>query len=233
MSALPFYTGREASIDVIHQGTAMKCCRRCGRLKPADSQHFAPQKNVRRPRVSAGLTSRCRDCLRQAARERMAARRRDPSTAEKVREEKLRHARSEKGRAARRRRTQSDNQIRRQRQTGRPYEWGAQEWAACLDRWGHACAYCDAEGKLEQDHFIPISSPAFPGTVPANMVPACEFCNGSKGARKPFYWMKDRDRLRLVLERLIELTSQASEAEYAADLSAMLRRLWCPPGLFA
>lgn len=179
-------------------------CSRCRGVQPADREHFAPK----RVAGVVYLGSWCRQCVRAHARERMAAKRADPKWAEKVREAKVRHASSELGRATRRRRTRAENNLRRQRQTGRPYDWSPEQWEACLERWGRACAYCDAVGDLEQDHFIPVSAPDFPGTIPANMVPACRACNRSKGARSPLVWMADRKRLQRIVEQLVSLLPQ-------------------------
>ena len=50
------------------------------------------------------------------------------------------------------------------------------------------CAYCGSTGVLAQDHFIPISNPDCPGTIPGNIVPACTKCNSSKCGNHPDRW---------------------------------------------
>jgi 5-methylcytosine-specific restriction endonuclease McrA len=75
-----------------------------------------------------------------------------------------------------------------------PVQWAAEDWAKCLEHFGHRCVYCGrAEADLHQDHVIPIDdsrlSDGFKGmggTVPWNMVPACPPCNISKSNKDPF-----------------------------------------------
>lgn len=80
--------------------------------------------------------------------------------------------------------------------------------------WGHTCAYCGTlvqEGlwhRLHWDHFIALSDPLCPGTVPWNMLPSCgssrrsgtgrdvPLCNPSKGKLSPEVWL-----LRMTMRR--------------------------------
>jgi 5-methylcytosine-specific restriction endonuclease McrA len=56
---------------------------------------------------------------------------------------------------------------------------------AILERWGHACAYCGAYA-THLDHVEPLSKG---GTdTEANIVPACQRCNLSKGAKTLAEW---------------------------------------------
>lgn len=102
--------------------------------------------------------------------------------------EKERHRKSERGRASKRRQSVVDNLKRRERTYNRPFVWTATDWDDCKRAWGECCAYCGHKRKLTQDHFIPISDPASPGTVPGNIVPACGACNSSKCNRSPYEW---------------------------------------------
>jgi hypothetical protein len=61
------------------------------------------------------------------------------------------------------------------------------EWQECLEYFGHECAYCGAaEPKLTQDHFKPVAQGG--GYTKDNILPACMFCNQSKGARHFLEW---------------------------------------------
>ena len=52
---------------------------------------------------------------------------------------------------------------------------------ARFDYHGNRCYYCGCDGKMQIEHRIPLSRG---GThYPANIVPACEHCNKSKGAK--------------------------------------------------
>jgi 5-methylcytosine-specific restriction endonuclease McrA len=57
------------------------------------------------------------------------------------------------------------------------------QWAAMKLAYRYRCAYCHKRKRLTQDHVIPVSKG---GTHTANnIVPACQSCNSSKGARLP------------------------------------------------
>lgn len=66
----------------------------------------------------------------------------------------------------------------------------------CLAYFGHRCATCDRpQGfwhTLAMDHWIPLSSPECPGTVPQNMIPLCHGiggCNNAKHDKDPREWL--------------------------------------------
>ena len=152
-----------------------RCCTKCGVAKPRTLEFFDRKKEMR-----DGLTSWCRGCIRERARLRQEARRRDPVEAERVREERRRYVATPKGREWKRESAQAQNHKRR----SKTYRFSRAAWAQCKRLWGHRCAYCAAiPKKLTIDHVIPLSDPTTPGTVPSNVVPACDACNKSKGKR--------------------------------------------------
>jgi 5-methylcytosine-specific restriction endonuclease McrA len=68
-----------------------------------------------------------------------------------------------------------------QRSKNAPGTATAEQIKARIDFYGGCCAYCGAAPWQELDHAIPLSRG---GTNwPANIRPACEFCNTSKGAK--------------------------------------------------
>lgn len=80
-----------------------------------------------------------------------------------------------------------------------------EEWQAALNYWNNSCAYCGKPGEITADHYIPVSSPACPGTVASNIVPACWTCNCSKKHSEPNEWMKwkfGEDRAREIEARI-------------------------------
>ena len=167
-------------------------CTKCGVAKPADLEHFNPDR-----RKANGLNSWCRECNRAASRTRQAARRSDPAERPRLLDEKRRHAHSERGRARKRAFSQAENHRRRHA----VFEWSLAQWRKCLADWD-GCAYCgSASGPFEHDHYIPVSAPDCPGTVPWNIVPACRACSRSKGARRPEQWVQP-DRLVAILRYL-------------------------------
>lgn len=56
-----------------------------------------------------------------------------------------------------------------------------EEWEEILWEFGYRCAYCQAEEGLTQDHVTPVSRGGRHSKE--NVVPACELCNKSKGAK--------------------------------------------------
>lgn len=177
-----------------------KRCTRCGQEKPQTAEFFGE----RTERNGVGwLASWCRECVRGHARVKQAERRADKEKRIVLLEEKERHRQSEKGRAWRRKRYASDNAIRRARVKSRPARWSQQDWINCLSAWRNRCVYCGAEGRLTQDHFVPLSSSESPGTVASNIVPACPPCNTSKGTRLPEEWHHNKELIESIRCRLL------------------------------
>lgn len=68
------------------------------------------------------------------------------------------------------------------------------DWEFALSYFNGVCAYCgnppglfDKNWILHQDHYLPQSKGN--GYTPDNIVPACQSCNFSKGARDPEEWI--------------------------------------------
>jgi 5-methylcytosine-specific restriction endonuclease McrA len=61
------------------------------------------------------------------------------------------------------------------------------DWMAILRAYENRCAYCGRDGKLEQDHIMPLSRGG--GHTPQNIAPACGFCNRSKGSKLLSEWV--------------------------------------------
>lgn len=70
-----------------------------------------------------------------------------------------------------------------------PYSFTDDDHERMMEWWHYSCAYCGAQRDfwhtLEADHFVALSSPDSPGTVPSNMIPACKSCNSRKFNRDP------------------------------------------------
>lgn len=106
---------------------------------------------------------------------------------------------------------------RRARKRSLPDTFTADDWQAALDHFGGCCAACGRPPGLwhtiAADHWIPLSSPDCPGTVPWNMVPLCHSqkdgeagCNQSKLDRDPAAWLRARfgPRRGAAIQRRIE-----------------------------
>lgn len=163
-------------------------CTKCKNPLPPTLEFFGPK-----PAKANKLDSWCRSCVRERARLNQQKRRLE--TPELVREEKRRHAQSPVGRETKRVYSAVDNHKRRQ-SSGLPFIWSRKLWDRCRADWLYLCAYCGAKPEsLWQDHFVTLSDPQCPGTVPWNMVPACAFCNLSKSRSRPERWLRNTVRL--------------------------------------
>ena len=80
--------------------------------------------------------------------------------------------------------------IRRARKANAIDVCAPQVTTAAIDRrfwlFGNACAYCGADSLLHLDHLDPLARGGL--HVPQNLVPACERCNLSKGAKPVEAW---------------------------------------------
>lgn len=77
-------------------------------------------------------------------------------------------------------------QKRRARKMFLPASLTVEQWESIKIHFGNKCCYCGSDGKLEQDHFIPLSKG---GEYTANnIVPSCPSCNYSKNKNYFHEW---------------------------------------------
>lgn len=106
-------------------------------------------------------------------------------------------------------------QRRRARELDLPDTFTSEDWLYALDYFNHCCAVCgrsfaesNGDYKPHADHWIPLSSPSCPGTVPTNIVPLCggrSGCNQSKSSKMPVDWLYliyDEKCAQEILERI-------------------------------
>lgn len=66
------------------------------------------------------------------------------------------------------------------------------DWEKAKEYWQGKCAYCDKQAnELVQEHFFPVALDG--GYIPSNIVPACNECNWSKGAKDPHAWIAEKE----------------------------------------
>ncbi|MEO8607004.1 MAG: hypothetical protein ABI690_03945 [Chloroflexota bacterium] len=100
------------------------------------------------------------------------------------------------------------NQRRRTRKLSLPNEYTAEDFFQAIKYFGESCAYCSVQvsecKKLYMDHYVPLTHPDCPGTVCGNIVPACPFCNSSKGNRDAVEWIRGKfpDRANAISEKI-------------------------------
>jgi 5-methylcytosine-specific restriction endonuclease McrA len=61
-----------------------------------------------------------------------------------------------------------------------------EQWREICETFGNVCAYCLRARRLTRDHVIPIARGG--RDEPANVVPACQPCNSSKGRKLLALW---------------------------------------------
>ncbi|WP_342560717.1 HNH endonuclease signature motif containing protein [Psychrobacillus sp. FSL W7-1457] len=81
----------------------------------------------------------------------------------------------------------------------------AEQWFETFQYFKGRCAYCEIEGYLTQDHFIPLSNMGIYSK--SNIIPACEPCNYKKSTKDFDIWYKaydhySEDREKKILEFL-------------------------------
>ena len=100
----------------------------------------------------------------------------------------------------------------RARKRGLPAAFSDADWLRATAYFGGCCAVCGRPPGLwhtmAQDHWIPLTSPECPGTIPCNILPLChgiEGCNNSKGDRDPVKWLTwkyGKSKANVILERI-------------------------------
>lgn len=103
----------------------------------------------------------------------------------------------------------------------------AKDWDRCLTYWNYQCAICGRPRglwhTLAQDHWIPLTHPECPGTVPHNILPLCHGeggCNNSKGKKLPLVWLQEKLGKRRAAKKLAEIQAYFTWVES--------QRLGCP-----
>lgn len=115
--------------------------------------------------------------LQLAAKQEMTRQRHLRRSREKQRENVRRWKRAHPGAVSRQR------HRRRQTLATAINDLTTAQWLAIKAAYGQRCAYCGEKRRLTQDHVIPVSKGG--NHTASNIVPACQSCNSSKGARPP------------------------------------------------
>lgn len=111
---------------------------------------------------------------------------------------------------------------RRARLLNLPNVFTAANWQRALDYFGGCCAYCGNPPGLFNpmilvvEHFVPLSNPNCPGTVPENIVPACKSCNSSKQDKPHQAWLVEKFGKRkasIILKRIEDYFASLSSTD--------------------
>jgi 5-methylcytosine-specific restriction endonuclease McrA len=169
------------------RSNSTKLCRYCGNERPATAEFFSRHKQTR-----DGLHTMCRSCKAAYDAEYRARtvekRRAYFADYYRVNAERLKAAtrdQQQRNRVAMRPLKRAATNRRRARERELEATFTETEWAECKAHFG-GCAYCGATGKVEQDHFVPLTLGGHYRRD--NIVPACRSCNPSKGNRAFAEW---------------------------------------------
>lgn len=184
-----------------------KLCRTCRVVKPIDA--FA-----RSCGHCDGYDSQCKTCANawdrryraeHVERERERSRQKYIRRREAIRAYHREYNRTQKDKVRERRRRWANNNPeadsaawhrRLARKRNLPANFTARDWKKALEYWHYCCAVCGSQrgfwNPLTADHWIPLSAPNCPGTVPENIVPLCKSCNSSKHKRNAAEWLIEK-----------------------------------------
>lgn len=84
------------------------------------------------------------------------------------------------------------SQRRRAREKQLPNTFTAQDYNRMMEYWGYSCAISGETERLQIDHWIALTDPNCPGTVPGNMIPLQAKLNNSKHNKPAEHWLKSR-----------------------------------------
>ncbi len=111
-----------------------------------------------------------------------------------------------------------------------PHTFSQEDWERALEYWGYRCAVCGRPRglwhTLAADHWLPLTHPDCPGTVPTNIVPLCHGeggCNNSKGKKMPDVWLEERLGKKQGFQKGVEI-----DAYFLWLKDQMTERLGCP-----
>jgi 5-methylcytosine-specific restriction endonuclease McrA len=194
---------RETSNPICESGT--RKCTKCKKEKARNICNFS-----KKGASKDGLSTWCKECAAEHAKKESRKIRKTEEGRIRKNSIQNKYRKSAKGIEYKKYRTPSDNAIRRSRLRNRAFDWSPEKWLDCCSDWDNKCAYCGSDAALTQDHFIPLSNDETPGTVPWNMLPACAFCNASKGHKSPFEWVKNEENIQRIMSYL-ESKKVASE----------------------
>lgn len=109
------------------------------------------------------------------------------------------------------------------RKASLPNDFTEKDWQFALDYFGGRCAACGRPAglfhTLAMDHWVALSDPDCPGTIPANIAPLChgaDGCNNSKHNKSPQQWLTDRfgeAQAKTILVRIHEFFSRVRQVD--------------------
>jgi len=71
-----------------------------------------------------------------------------------------------------------------------PHTFTIVQWRLAKEHFKNKCAFCDEEVPLTMEHFIATDNGG--EFTKENIIPSCQSCNSSKGAREPIEWFREQ-----------------------------------------
>lgn len=173
------------------------CINKNGPILPATVEYFHLNR-----RGDSTFSSMCKECRNHKSRQRYNGEtsRHDPDYHRNYRKNNPERFKQY------RKRHKTSSKIHRinyyTRKDKLPATLSPSDWRHALDYFHGCCAVCGRQLKdlfgehtAAMDHWIPLSSPDCPGTVPTNIVPLCHGvggCNNQKGNKNPQQWLEGK-----------------------------------------
>lgn len=208
--------GRKAFSDRPKAKEGYHFCGRCGIEKPFTKEYFG-QRKLRSGAIV--LRKICRECKNEQHRNSNRIKEYDKKRNLLPHRRAKRKIYSQKNRQKEESKEyhQEYNRLWKQTEQGRnsmrvakiryraseryfPSDFTAQDWQRAVDYFHGCCAACGRQlidlfntHTAHADHWIPLSHPNCPGTIPTNIVPLCggeNGCNNSKGDSLPLEWLE-------------------------------------------
>jgi hypothetical protein len=181
----------------------LRFCPKCEEIKPNTDEYYYAS--------STSLGSWCKRCENAKNRINSFGAYGKAKAAGKIDYEK-RRADSRDWKRRNRHKTRLEWHIYQSRKAELPANFKPIDWQRALNYFNGCCAVCDrqlndllGDYPAQADHWIPMSNPDCPGTVPTNIVPLCGQrggCNQLKGTKHPREWLIERYGKRRALQIL-------------------------------
>ena len=168
----------------------MKVCNKCGVEKPFTKEYFYTEnRNV------SGLSGMCKECRAKTKKEWKE------NNKERFTLYHKKHYDNN--------REKCGMNIRKYKARKRSlvHTLTYEQWEETLKHFDDSCAYCGEIGRMDQEHFVPVSRNG--EYTKNNIIPACSRCNNSKSNKnfEEWYLMQDfydEDRKNKILDFLSE-----------------------------
>lgn len=171
----------------------LKICRMCKTEYPNTTEYFYLDKSRK-----DGIDNICKTCNAIKCRQYRELHREsclNTRAQYHIKHKEIDNERNKKWRMENPKRCAIKNAVKVQRRRARAKMVAAtlttKQWTSVLEKFNHKCCYCGQEGRLTQDHFVPLSLGG-EYTV-GNILPACFSCNTNKSNKNALLWFRSQE----------------------------------------